>query len=446
MPIPATPFPMIDDAIDQLNQHKATWLKLPIATKLNYLQGVIDRTAANAERWAHAACQAKGLSPQSPLAGEEWVSGPWALIKAMQSLSVTLKSYQAGTPRTPTAVRTRRDGQVIAQVFPQSIYDRLLLSGVHSEVWMEPGVTVANLPQHMGLVYRDPPAEGKVALVLGAGNISSIAPLDTLYKLYAEAQVIILKMNPVNEYLGAIFEDIFAQFVSDGFLRFAYGGAEVGEYIVMHAGLDEIHITGSARTHDAIVYGGGEEGQARKARNTPRHQKRITSELGAVCPVIVVPGPWDAADIQHQAANIATMKMHNAGFNCVAAQVALLPESWNQREALLDAVRAIFKASEARPAYYPGAAQRQQAAVSAHPNAERLNQRDVPTTLIANIDRDALEDICFRDEAFGGVLSTTNLPGNTAAEFLKNAVKFANEQLWGTLGANIIIHPQTMRE
>jgi aldehyde dehydrogenase (NAD(P)+) len=43
------------------------------------------------------------------------------------------------------------------------------------------------------------------------------------------------------------------------------------------------------------------------------------------------------------------------------------------------------------------------------------------------------------------VLAVTTLPGDTAT-FLRNAVTFANDRLWGTLGANIVAHPATMSE
>ena len=52
-----------------------------------------------------------------------------------------------------------------------------------AEVWMEPGVTPENLDDNVAGFYRRPKAPGKVALVLGAGNIAAIAPLDALYKL-----------------------------------------------------------------------------------------------------------------------------------------------------------------------------------------------------------------------------------------------------------------------
>ncbi len=48
---------------------------------------------------------------------------------------------------------------------------------------------------------RLPRGRGKLALVLGAGNVASIAPLDVLHKLFIENQVCLLKLNPVNDYL-----------------------------------------------------------------------------------------------------------------------------------------------------------------------------------------------------------------------------------------------------
>ena len=50
---------------------------------------------------------------------------------------------------------------------------------------------------------------GRVALVLGAGNVSSIGPMDALYKLFVEDQVVVFKTHPVNVYLGPLLEEAF---------------------------------------------------------------------------------------------------------------------------------------------------------------------------------------------------------------------------------------------
>lgn len=49
--------------------------------------------------------------------------------------------------------------------------------------------------------------------------------LDILYKLVTCDEVVIVKMNPVNDYVGPLMERAFAPLVERGFVAFAYGGA-----------------------------------------------------------------------------------------------------------------------------------------------------------------------------------------------------------------------------
>src|SRR5262249_18475460 len=163
----------------------------------------------------------------------------------------------------------------------------------------------------------------------------------------------------------------------------------------------------SAATHDAIVFGTGPEGAERRRTNSAINTKRVTSELGNVSPTIVVPGPWTKADLRFQAEHIMTQKMHNAGFNCIASQVLVLPESWKQTPALIEQIHRVIHDTPDRVAYYPGAAKRQANAVAAHPDAEVLDpasDREVPRTLVPNVPYTSGDDFCFQVEAFGSVL------------------------------------------
>ena len=178
-----------------------------------------------------------------------------------------------------------------------------------------------------------------------------------LYKLIADGAVCVLKMNPVNEYLGPIFEDALKPLVDGGFLRFAYGGAEVGKQLCNHPLVDEIHITGSDRTFNAIVAGGV--------------TKPITAELGNVSPTIVVPGPWTDADFRFQAEQIVTQKLHNDGFNCIASQVLVLPRDWDGTPKLIAQIESVMREVLDRPAYYPGASERCERLATGH-ETERL--------------------------------------------------------------------------
>ena len=199
--------------------------------------------------------------------------------------------------------------------------------------------------------------KGKVALVLGAGNIASIAPLDCFQKLFLENQVVLLKLNPVNDYLFEHLNFVLDPLISTGALKIIKGNGEVGHYLTQHDLVEEIHITGSAKTHDKIVWGQENVNSESKSKQTIINSKRITSELGAVCPTIVVPGPWSNADLKYQADNIATQKMHNAGYNCIACQVLILPKRWKYKDTLMSALIAVLKKTS-RFDYYPGSKER----------------------------------------------------------------------------------------
>src|SRR6266702_2072273 len=351
----------MDAAVQALQSHKDEWVTRTVRERIALLDRLIQDFAAIAPRWVAACLQAKSVAEDAPTASEEWAVGPWPVLKNLQQLRQSLSDIETyGHPRIPGPVTTRAGDQVVAQVFPQTTYDRLFFYGVTAEVWMEPGVTVEELPQTQATAYQAQQYEGKVALVLGAGNVSSIGPMDILYKLFVEDQVVLFKTNPVNAYLGSLIEEIFRALIEPGFLRVVYGGATEGAYLCNHPGIDEIHITGSDKTFEAIVFGPGPEGAARKAENKPLLTKHVTGELGNVSPVIVVPGPWSENDLSYQAEHLVSMLTTNAGFNCNATRVIIQQTTWDQREPLLKAMRAILAKVPTRVAYYPGAHDRQQ--------------------------------------------------------------------------------------
>ncbi len=284
------------------------------------------------------ALEAKGIPLHSPESAEEWLAGPLIVLRNLRLLRQSLKEIaRYGVPEIrPEKIRIRPNSQVVVEVFPDTIFDRLLYKGFRAEVWMQPEVSFDKLGQAIASFYQESKPRGKVALVLGAGNVSSIGPLDVVYKLIVEGQACLLKRNPVNDYLGPFIEESFAPLIQEDYLRLVYGGADVGAYLCEHSGIDEIHITGSAQTHDAIVFGTGKEGAEYKRLNQPRLKKRITSELGNVSPVIIVPGHWSKSDLKFQAENIATQITNNAGFNCNAAKVMITHANWAQRDAFLD--------------------------------------------------------------------------------------------------------------
>lgn len=86
-----------------------------------------------------------------------------------------------------------------------------------------------------------------------------------------------MKFSPINDYIGPFIEDAFCDLIADGFLKTAYGGAQVGAYLCDRPDVDTIHITGSRQTYDAIVWGIGIEAAERKARTEPglKNESRV---------------------------------------------------------------------------------------------------------------------------------------------------------------------------
>jgi aldehyde dehydrogenase (NAD(P)+) len=436
----------LDEALTVLEQNKQRWPKAPVAERIAILGEIKECLMPVAQAWAETASRKKGIPAGSSLEGEEWLSGPYSLMAYCNALMDTLSKVAGKKHLEGVPLRELPNGQLAAKVIPHSIWDKLLLSGVSAEVWMEPGITRANLAQHTASAY-DPAhvPEGKLALVLGAGNISSIAPLDCLHKLFAENQVVIVKMNPVNDYLTEFLEPALKPLIDRGVLRIVRGDASVGQYLCTHPLIEEIHITGSGAAHDNIVWGALDEAAANKQAGTPRNKRRITSELGAVCPTIVVPGPWSKADIAFQSEHVATQKLHNSGFNCIACQVLVVPQDWPLKTVFLQQIKKAIAASAPRPLYYPGVKTRltdfQTATMGSSALQPASSEQCLISSFTARTNRDAEST-----EVFGPALSVTELPGQDAEAYLVAAIDYANQHLYGTLGANIIIHPKTIRE
>lgn len=441
----------MDAATAVLRENKAAWTEVTVRERIAILSDLGRRFHALADRWSALCIEHEGLNPEQPVAGEEALVGPYFILRNLRLLRESLLDIQThGRPRIPGSVRTLPNGQVTARVFPIDLYDRTFYPGVTADVWMEPGVTEKSLRGTMAVAYHAPVRQGRVALVLGAGNVSSIGPMDALYKLFVEDQVVVFKTHPVNEFLGPLMEEAFQPLIERGFFRVIYGGAEEGAYLCQHPGVDEIHITGSDRTYETIVFGPGEDGQRRKLAGEPVLHKRFTAELGNVSPVIVVPGPWDEGDLEFHAENLATMLTNNAGFNCNAGRVIVQHASWGLRQNLLDKVRDVLKQIPVRRAYYPGAADRFETFTTAHERrAETFGERSgdrLPWTLIPDLDPLNTDDICFTTEAFCGVFGETGIEADTVPEFIDRAVAFCNRTLWGTLNVTLLVHPDSAKD
>jgi acyl-CoA reductase-like NAD-dependent aldehyde dehydrogenase len=430
----------LDDTVRDLREHAVSWTAVPLAERVGLLERMLPRVVARAQEMAAAGSQAKGLAADSPWATEDWISGPWALAQNIQAYLHVLRRLDAGKDPVRAGSIHERDGRTYVDVLPATRWDTLLLNRFSAQVWLRPGTTARQARAMAGRQYLHRAADPEVAVVLGAGNVAAITALDILHKLYAEDQVVVAKMNPVNAYLRPHFERIFAEFVQCNWVRFADGGAAEGAYLATHKGVDSIHVTGSSHTYNAIVWGTGRAAEQRRITDQPLVTKPFSSELGGVSPCIVVPGPWRRADFRYQAEHIVTSKMNNSGHNCIASQVLILPHDWDGTQRLLDEIRNVLRELPPRPDYYPGAVDRLAAIRAAHPEAETYGNG--PGRILVP-DITDYDDAMITTEVFASALGVVRLPGATAAEFLRHATDFANGILPGTLGATLIIDPGT---
>jgi len=442
--VPATPIPQVDAAVARLVARADHWVGVDLPRRVALLRACIQTCEAASADWADAACRAKGIDPASSLAGQEWLAGPMAVVRNLRLLAESLEA--GGQPSLP-GLRTRPDGQQVADVFPVNLVDRLLFTGFRAEVWIQPGK-----PASQGHIYREKAAgragKGRVNLVLGAGNVSSIGAMDALYKLFVEDEVCIVKTNPVNAYIGAHYERGLKPLVDEGVLAIVHGGAEVGQHLCQHPDIADIHITGSDRTHDAIVWGGDSiEARRRKQNHQPLLEKPITSELGCVTPVMVVPGDWSEGDLAFQARQVASMVENNGSFNCNAAKVLITAKGWPQRARFLELVDSALAALPGRKAYYPGALDRYRAFLDHYPKARALSPAGedvVPWTVLPDVPAQKGE-YALTSEAFCGVLAEVALDVGDAADFLQRVVPFANDEVWGTLSCVLIVDDRTAK-
>lgn len=433
----------LDATIARLAGNEKSWGALSVGDRAKLVDRVHSSVAAAAADWVEAASRIKLIHADSAYVGEEWISGPYAVLASLAVMSGALKAISAG--KSPLAGRKfghAPGGRVSIEVLPGSTQESILFNGFRSEVWMKPGVSADEARAKAGLGELTPTTTDGVGLVLGAGNITSIPPLDVFYELFANNRISLLKLNPVLADMEPAYRAALAPLIEAGFLEIVQGGGEVGSYLAHHAGISHVHITGSAATHDVVVWGPGQAGRDRKKANTPLLGKPITSELGGVSPIIVVPGKWSKADLKFQAEHVATQRLHNGGYNCIAGQIVVLSSDWAQKDAFIAELRGALDRVPVREPWYPGSDDRVNAAAKSHPNAKRHAGE---TRLLVEISAEDDASTIQTTEYFSPVLGVVELPG-IGIDFLAKAVDTVNTDFLGTLGANVLIDPATRKK
>ncbi|MGZ8392578.1 MAG: aldehyde dehydrogenase family protein, partial [Gemmatimonadales bacterium] len=245
----------LEETVTRVREGARKFAKLSLDDRVQLVNAMQAGYLRIARASVAAACAAKGIPPGGPLEGEEWTLGPWFVVRHLRLIRQALLSLKH-TGNTPVGPTSRLPDQRLAvQVFPAGTIDGTLFMGVRVDVHLQSGVTAELMENSRARFYKSPDHEGSVVLILGGGNVNGIPSMDVLSKMFNEGKACILKMNPVNAYLGPFLEEAFAEAVRRNFLAIVYGGAEEGAYLTRHRDVDEVHLTGSDRTFDQIVWG-----------------------------------------------------------------------------------------------------------------------------------------------------------------------------------------------
>lgn len=428
----------VDVAVTELREGAQSLARCHISRRIELVQQCVQTVSHIAKRWCEVGCAAKKTSDTAAGRAEEMFGGPISTLRFLQLTLATLQDLRdRGKPRLPGKAYFA-GGQLRVPVFPtRQLFDRLIFMGLRAECWLQPEVTMEGMfGSAAERLLRHVPVQTRLDLVLGAGNVAAIPITDALTKIFHEDRVVLLKMNPVNEYLGEIFSDAFKPLIQAGWLRIIYGATSIGAYSIHHPQVDAVHITGSADSHEAIVWGiDPSERLQRKRMKTPLTDKPISSELGNVTPWIIVPGDYSQSQLNSQIESIGASITNNASFNCIATKMIITCKQWPQRQEFLHRLQALLERIPARYAYYPGAAQRHQqfSGVTTQSADGRL-----PWVLKTDVHLDDQPEM-FRRESFVCVLGETSIGAGSPTEFLQQAVEFVNEQMTGTLAAGLTV-------
>ena len=440
----------MDIALARVRKAAYKFATMPMEQRIALAEAMQHGYMRIAERSVQAGCQAKGIEIGSPGEAEEWATGPWGIVRQLRLLCDAMRAIQTRGNTDIGKVSRTAEGNLAVQVFPINSIDGMLFKDVSVDVHMQAHVTEKSLTSERARFYKKPDHQGKVVLVLGAGNIAAIGVMDVITKMFNEGKVCLLKMNPVNAYLGPYIEEAFKDAIDQNFLAVIYGGAEEGRHLVYHHEIDEVHLTGSDKTHDQIVWGAaGTEHELRRQNNEPVLKKAITSELGNISPVIIVPGPYTKKEVAFQAEAIASAVTMNASFFCNAAKMLVSPKGWAGSAEFMQAIQQVCAKVEPRQAYYPGAEDRWNALTRDRKNVTHIGKPQpgaLPWSFITGLDAHDDNEVLFREEPFCSVLSEVQVATADPIQFLEQAVEFCNNRLWGTLNATLIVHPKSLKD
>jgi len=405
-------------------------------------QQCINQVPTFADHWVELEAKHKKIDPATPAMGEQWAGGPWITVWGFQYIIKALNDLPNIDLNFDKKYNKKRH---TLEVFPTKFIESLLYMGVKGYIKLRNNMSIEDLAKYRGFESRINTKNPTTTLVLGAGNQSCIPILDFAYHIITRRSPVVLKLNPVNDYLKPIFDNVLAPFIAKNFLTVVVGDAELGKYLTKHQGISHIHLTGANSTYENIVYGRKLLDNEVGSKSIKKiNSKSISTELGNVTPVIIVPDKWSRSDIKVQAKKVATAKLQNAGFNCIAAQVVVLDKNWKQKDQFIKEVKNIISQQKTRHFYYPGSKERI-SEINKSNSIDILSQDSCEVPYSSSI-TDNDDEFYFHNEIWGGSIIFKNLDSDSTSDFMKKATDFCNNNLWGNLGCTVLIKPRTERK
>lgn len=444
--IPDTPEEKILEYIAELKSHQIEWAReFPISSRIKLLEEVLANVVKYRDEWIQLDLAARQVPEGHWSMNESAPLGPIGAEFLINDYLNTLRKLEQHNGMEPFAPARQDGDRITIDSFPRNDEDKNMFPGVRAEIHLMHGTKLDDLASLQAKTYKDPNYEGGLSLVLSAGNVASLTLRDAFHKLFNEKKVVIIKANPILEYLGPLLNKILEPLVRHGFVKMVSGGSKEGNLLANHEGIDDIIMTGSDKTFESIIYGAGPQGLKNKEIDNRINKKPVEGELGNISPVIVVPGNWTEADYDHYADLLLQMMTVNNGYACLTTRVVILPKNWDGSEKLMNKLTALM--SKAVPAinFYPGTDLTAKEAMECYPDAlqfGKLTNASQPMIFATNLSPDKNEP-AFTREFWMTFSSQVSLNGDTPEEFLKNAIQFANERLWGTLVATIFIDHET---
>ena len=352
--------------LETLARAAARWAAGPPAERARLAHETARSVAAAADRWVEAAVAIKMAGAaagraDAPVVAEETATGPLGTMRLLlTSARVWSDIAVRGLPTLPRPPRgihaaAGPDGPasfVAVDVLPEPrLFDQAIFQGHRATVRCANPGGLAAFEESWRAEVATRPRSGGVAAVLGAGNVTSLAPADACSQIFDHGRAAFVKLHPLHAPLEPVYREAFAPLIAADLLVFESGGPELAQGVCAAPAVTHVHLTGGRGAFEAVVWGGG---GPRPPGARPVLAKPITCELGNVTPWIVVPGRYTQLQLRSQADLVAASIANNTSFNCIATKCVVTCRSWPQRAEFLGLVAARLESLPRRRAWYPG--------------------------------------------------------------------------------------------